>query len=375
MGIKSDDAILSSLAEYKAERDTPDTPEVLTGVGDVLPDPDEESETTEDDEETEDTDGEDDDAEESGTEAEESDDDEDSDDEGEGADSDDDSEQEAQADAEIARIQEAEKDAKARINTDLEAVKAERTKVDERLAKAEAIEATNANLSKRVRNAPIAFLKSQGIETHQDLLDLGAKIYKYGKSQGTDADAALKSWANGVERDGEQDSSVSEIAAELKELKEERAAEKKQATDDAETAKQQAEVDAEINSFSDSVIEECGGGNYPMAAKVIGELDGTDARENIAGLTLHMFKKNNKAPTTDQILEAIEMHERQKLKSLGIDPDEHFPRTKNEAKTSNASEKKKAPMKKKSKKKRQAKQTDEQILEKLQRHREEHQNA
>jgi len=371
MGIKSDDEILASLAEVKAERATDDIEEV-SGVGEAL-EHEPGSEPTEDseDEDNEDSDGTEEEAEESGEEAEESDSDE-SEDEDDSEDSDEES-QSDEADKEIARIQEAEKDAKQRIGEKLEELKAEKVATDERLAKAEELEAKQAKLTKRIRQAPIALAKSLGLETHQDFLDLGAKLYKYGKSKAPDAKPELQAWAQGVERDGEQDSSVDELRAEVKALTEARETEKKQKEEDAETSKQEAETAAELNTFADSVVKGCSG-EYPMAAKVIGELDAAEARTSIIDLARHLFQQNKKPPTTKQIFEAVEEHERSKLKRLGLDPDELFPRTKNKDKSGKASEKKKAPMKKKTNKKPQAK-TDEEILASLKKRREDRLNA
>lgn len=377
MGIKSDAEILQSLADHHSsqagEADTADDP--TEGVGEAIPDTEEgdEPEVVEDEEdgEPEDEDSEEDD-EESGEEAEE----EESDDEEDESEEDEDEPEDDAADKEIARIQQAEKEAKERISAQVEELKAKQSEVDERLAKAEQLEADNAKRSKRFASAPIAFGKKHGLETPEDFMALGSKYYRYGKGLAPDAKPELKQWAAAAEREGEQESSVDELRAEIQALKDERESEKKAKETEAETSTKEAEAKKALDDFADEVTGQASSA-YPIASKLIADLSEEERRDGIVGVATYLAKRNGSPPTADQIFEEIETEERKRLTRLGIDPDERFPRKKTKAKPGNASKKKKAPVTKKTKTKKESprQKTDAEILESLKKRREKRKSA
>lgn len=329
---KSRDEVLSGLAEMRASQESEAEPEATEPEpvdksltpGELIQDSDDDDEEEESEEESDD--------EESDEEAEESDDEE--------AEEEPEDEKPDESDKELARIQEAEKEAKQRIQGQIEELEAKKAELDERLAKAEEAEAKTAKLSKQFKVAPVAFAKSQGLETHADFLALGATLYKYGKGLAPDADAQHKEWAKSVEKEGEQASTFSELQAQIAELKAEREAEKAEKA----TAAEQAETQRTLDEYASRVISEAGD-DTPLAKAVLADAD-EETKQSLLGLAMRMAQDLGQPPTPEQLLAQVEEYERAQLKKRGIDPDKHFPKTKAKAKPDSASKKKKATKKK-----------------------------
>lgn len=364
MGIKSDSDILAGLAEHRASTTTEADIDEVSGVGETMEDGAEDDETDEDetDEPEEDEEYADADADADAPE-EEAEPEEDFEPEPEPEE-----EKPSNADKEIARIQEAEKEAKQRINEKIKELEAERAAIDERAAKADEIEAKQAKLEKLARTNPVSLGKSLGLKTHEEFLAMGSTLYRYGKGLAPDAKPEHKQLAETISKEGEREQSLEEMRAKLEAFETKEAEREKKQAEAAEQAAKQAEADEMLNTFAASVVE-AATDDYPNAKRVLTSKD-VDANQKIIDVAIRLATLTDAPPTADQILDYIEYAESKKKST-----------TTTKAKPGTASEKKKAPpVKKKTKDQKstgtkKSHKTDAEILKELAQRKAERQSA
>lgn len=381
MGIKSDSEILQSLAAHRSAQAGEGTPpsEPVEGVGEPIEsdeDADESEEVEDDDQEDDEEDDTEEDEDEDGEADEESEEEDDDETDEEDGDEDEESEDEddaTDADAEIARIQEAEKAAKQRINELLEEAKAKDAEAAEKLAEAEKKLAQVEKSGKRMKSAPIAHAKSMGIESPQDYMAIGAAYYQYGKGMAPDAKPEHRQRAESLERETEQMSEVDQIKAELEAMKADKAEAEKRAKEEAEQKAKEEKAMKAAADYTEEVSAKVSSA-YPIAASILKGEDRDIAQGVVIDAALKLHAELGRNPTHKEIHAEIERKEREHIKRLGRDPDELFPRKKTKTKTGNASKEKKAPSKKKKRRDSTGTskpKTDDEILAALKKRREE----